>query len=373
MPNRNTWICSAHFISGAKSDDPLSPSYVPTVFSYVESPVKRKAAQDLARYERGTVAKKRKEEYSFRQLQETAKAHEAQGDCSLAEDANLEVQGSPLDSENKDGTAEVEGGTVDVATMTDTSGEDIAKLQEACQLRREENSLLKTSCGASLTKESLQNDDAKVKFYTGLQSFATLMAIFRYVSAPVMPGPRTTLTTFQQFLMVLIKLRLNLVDQDIAYRFGVHQSTVSRNFRKWIDIMYTRLRRLIIWPEREQLLETMPMDFRKNFKRCVIIIDCFEVFCERPSNLKARSQLWSNHHNTVKFLIGISPQGVVSFISEGWGGRVSDVQLTEECGLLRRLLPGDVVLADRGFTIQESVGMFCAEVKTPPFTRGKYN
>ena len=47
---------------------------------------------------------------------------------------------------------------------------------------------------------------------------------------------------------------------------------------------------------------------------------------------------------------------------------MSDVQLTEECELQRRLLPGDVVLADRGFTIQESVGMFCAEVKTPPFT-----
>ena len=329
-------------------------------------------AQDLARYERGTVAQKRKGEYSFRQLQETAKAHEEQGDCSLAEDASLEVQNSPLDPENKDGTAEVEGGTVDVATMTDTSGEDMAKLQEACQLQREENTLLKTPCGASLTKESLQNDDAKVKFYTGLQSFATLMAIFRYVSVPVMSGPRTTLTTF---LMVLIKLHLNLVDQDIAYRFGVHQSTVSRNFRKWIDIMYARLRCLIIWPEREQLLETMPMDFRKNFKRCVIIIDCFEVFCERPSNLKARSQLWPNykHHNTIKFLIGISPQGGVSFISEEWGGRVSDVQLTEECGLLRRLLPGDVVLADRGFTIQESAGMFCAEVKTPPFTRGKNN
>ena len=60
MPNRNSWICSAYFISGAKSDDPLSPSYVSTVFSYVESLVKRKGAQDLARYERGTASKKRK-------------------------------------------------------------------------------------------------------------------------------------------------------------------------------------------------------------------------------------------------------------------------------------------------------------------------
>jgi len=40
-------------------------------------------------------------------------------------------------------------------------------------------------------------------------------------------------------------------------------------------------------------------------------------------------------------------------------------------GLLQHLLPGDVVLADRGFTIEESVGLLCAVVKHPPFTRGK--
>ena len=67
----------------------------------------------------------------------------------LTEDTSLEVQNSPLDPENKDGTAEVEGATVNVATMTESSGKDIAKLQEVCQLWREENSLLKASCGSS--------------------------------------------------------------------------------------------------------------------------------------------------------------------------------------------------------------------------------
>jgi len=49
---------------------------------------------------------------------------------------------------------------------------------------------------------------------------------------------------------------------------------------------------------------------------------------------------------------------------------VSDIHLTENSGLLHHLLPGDVVLADRGFIIEESVGLLCAEVKHP-FTRGK--
>ncbi len=73
----------------------------------------------------------------------------------------------------------------------------------------------------------------------------------------------------------------------------------------------------------------MPMAFRKNFPSCVVIIDCFEIFLDRPTSLLARTQTYSayKHQNTVKYLIGITPQGTVSFISNGWGGRTSDKHL----------------------------------------------
>ena len=215
------------------------------------------------------------------------------------------------------------------------------------------------------------NGDA-IKFYTGLPSYSLLKTVFDFVS-PLDKHHNSALPLFQQFLMTLVKLRLNLCDQDLAYRFGVSQSTVSRNFRKWIDIMYIRLKPTIQWPSREAVTKTMPVEFRRDFKNCICIIDCFEVFCERPSDLMARAQTFSNykHHNTVKFLIAITPQGVISFVSKGWGGRVSDKHLTENCGILNFLQPGDVILADRGFTVQDSVGLCCAEVKMPPFTRGK--
>ena len=61
----------------------------------------------------------------------------------------------------------------------------------------------------------------------------------------------------------------------------------------------------------------------------------------------------------------------MSFLSKGWGGRVTDKHMTENCDLLNKLLPGDIVLADRRFDIQDSVGLHCAEVKIPAFTRGK--
>ena len=51
----------------------------------------------------------------------------------------------------------------------------------------------------------------------------------------------------------------------------------------------------------------------------------------------------------IKFLMVITPQGAISFLfSKGWGGRVTDKHVTEHCGFLSYILPGDVVLADRG-------------------------
>ena len=77
------------------------------------------------------------------------------------------------------------------------------------------------------------------------------------------------------------------------------------------------------------------------------------------------------HHNTVKFLIAITPQGSVCFISDGWGGRVSDKHITENSQFLKYLLPGDTILADRGFDIKDSLGLYSATVKMPAFTKGK--
>lgn len=66
-------------------------------------------------------------------------------------------------------------------------------------------------------------------------------------------------------------------------------------------------------------------------------------------------------------MIEITPQASISFISKAWGGRTSDKYLTEHC----KLLPGDLVLADRGFTIHEGIIFKRAELAIPAFTKGK--
>ena len=132
-----------------------------------------------------------------------------------------------------------------------------------------------------------------------------------------------------------MKLRLNCDEQDLAYRFGVSQSTVSRLFNRWIVIMAQWLSLLIYWPSRDEVTKSMPQTLKKFYGRCICILDCTEIFIERPTDLVARSQTWSNykHHNTIKVLIGITPQGTVFFLSKAWGGRASDKFITEQCGI----------------------------------------
>ena len=69
-------------------------------------------------------------------------------------------------------------------------------------------------------------------------------------------------------------------------------------------------------------------------------------------------------------MISITPQGIISFVSSGWGGRVSDKYIVENSRYLRNLLPGDVVLADRGFDVADSVALQGATLDIPAFTRG---
>ena len=389
-PTKNSWLCSEHFISGKKSEEPLCPDFVPSVFKFIASPVKRKQKRSLETYER----RKRRRLFPPSTSQSTLASSEilATADAYDPPVSTAWSSGPNFIPPDYPATTTLEERPLltacEVAALQRSNNQlqdETSKLRTENEELADSNVLLRRQLAESekenkqlhsssvLSEESLAHDDHGVKLYTGLPSYAVLMVVFEFVACDVPDHHRSKLSRFKQFLLVLMKLRLNLTDGDLARRFGVSQSTVSKLTIKWINIMYVRLKPLVLWPDREDLQKTMPKECATYFKNCVCIIDCFEVFCERPSGLMARAQTFSNykHHNAVKFLIGITPQGVISFISKGWGGRTSDKYLTEHCDILKNLVPGDQLMADRGFTIHESVGSYGAELVIPPFTRGK--
>eukprot|EP00064_Thunnus_orientalis_P006289 superscaffoldBa00000650_g6305 len=72
-------------------------------------------------------------------------------------------------------------------------------------------------------------------------------------------------------------------------------------------------------------------------------------------SLDTQSHLYSQYkgRTTLKVLIGVAPNGVITFTSDLYGGSASDKAITADCGLLQHLQPGDMVMADKGFTIRD--------------------
>ena len=176
----------------------------------------------------------------------------------------------------------------------------------------------------------IQGNDTMTKFFTGLPTWAVFLHLFCFLSPHLTSS--TGLYLEDELLLVLVRLRLGLFIRDIAIQFKISPSMVSRTFQKWLDVMYARLTFLIAWPDREINRRNMPPIFKELYPNCRCIIDCSEIFIETPKNFDARSKTYSNYkkHNTVKFLIGITPCGTISFLSQCWGGRVSDKNLTQE-------------------------------------------
>ncbi len=171
-------------------------------------------------------------------------------------------------------------------------------------------------------EQFLKDDNVKVKYYTGLPHFEVVMGVLACVG-PYLPQTSRVLSPFQMLFLTLIRLRLNLPIQHIAHLFHVDRKTVSKTFSDTINVLHVRISPLINWPGRDALSATLPHKYVEAFgKRVAVILDCFEIFTQRPSNLKAQAQSYSHykHNTTMKYLIGITPQGSISFISKGWGG-----------------------------------------------------
>ena len=128
-------------------------------------------------------------------------------------------------------------------------------------------------------------------------------------------------------------------------------------------------------PVIDQVWGTMPSCFKEKFPTTYAIIDGSEVFIERPSDLHMQSSTWSQykHHNTVKVLVGCTPNGAICYISQVYVGSISDVELTRASGFLEALKdkPGVAIMADRGFTIKDMLGELNIELNMPPFLDGR--
>ena len=100
-----------------------------------------------------------------------------------------------------------------------------------------------------LTIEDIEKDDQKLLFYTGIPNSATYNALFdeiqedatrqtaRYGASTEKGRPRH-LRLVDEFFMVLMRLRLGLLLEDLADRFNTGTSICAMICNRWVDFLY---------------------------------------------------------------------------------------------------------------------------------------
>ena len=145
-------------------------------------------------------------------------------------------------------------------------------LQEKANLKKETLQLRYLMEHSCFNINEFKDNPEDISFFTGFSDYQTMMLCYDIIKNPaknlsygvherkVFDAQSNSselrrpwkLTTFQEFLLELMKLRLGLFDRDLAHRFRVPLTSVSVIFRTWIWFFRTELQCLIFAHHQEK-------------------------------------------------------------------------------------------------------------------------
>ncbi|XP_050704605.1 uncharacterized protein LOC126990093 [Eriocheir sinensis] len=221
------------------------------------------------------------------------------------------------------------------------------------------------------TRGRILASDKSVQRYTGLPNKSVLISIYQTIKKRAKTinywkGPKSIkenlkkgargrkkiLDTFDEYLITLVYIRQGFPGWFLGDLFAVSQASVSCITNTWINVLYEVLQPWLLWPSAQQVRDNLPDWYPVKYADTRVILDCTEIYINKPANCSAQAMTYSmyKHHNTAKVLVGITPTGIITFVSTPYGGNTSDRHIAE-VELIDKIEPGDAVMVDRGFNI----------------------
>ena len=387
--NEWTYICSKHFVGGAGPTD-LYPDPIPAIQVGSLSPAVAKKARKSRIKDHSSPSSSSshftfEHDYCSLPSSVTNDVDFIVGvvDASIGPDVDMDISSdddilvTPIlaDATVQVGTTSCDMGTQSTPTKVDAC----TQTDEECDawMRR------------SLFMENITISDKTCMFWTGVMTLSTLNFIFEWVSPcaeqmtlwmgkkrhnerPCKPRKRI-LSLFEEFVLVLVRIRRGLDTEVLATLMGISQAHVCKIFISWVNLLHKCFLPLLEWPTADIVSHNMPKSFRKHFPSTRVIIDCSELFVQTPRALHAQRTTWSSYksHNTFKFLLGIAPSGQITFLSKLFCGSISDREIVIKSQFLELIERNDNVMADRGFNIRDLLLRKHAFLNIPAFSDGK--
>lgn len=376
-PPKDSRVCSKHFVDS----QPTSENPLPTLqmgYDGAEKRVKRMIQFESTRH--------RPSKKKFYVQVISSDCAEAAGGPRPFEDPEMETLSN--EPESMPWIFTILTVLVCLFMFVQKQNDKIVQLKAEVQMLRQKVAKLKNT----LYAEVILKTDEDVVFFTGLQSKSVFNKLHSFIAPYVNRrwtgvvsmvrnvrifknksrfGPERKMTSKSEFLMTFMKLRLGLLNKDLAKRFDISETLCSRIFFAWLRASCAVLKSLIYMPDEESLIASKPERFRK-LPDLHSIIDCTEIFIETPKDLYLQSATWSDykHHNTLKVLIACTPNSSINFVSKAYLGRVSDKALTLDCGYLDQLPVNCMLMADKGFNIADDCATRHITLYVPPGKRG---
>ncbi|XP_064483121.1 uncharacterized protein LOC135395967 [Ornithodoros turicata] len=206
----------------------------------------------------------------------------------------------------------------DVEREQKATKEALFRVSRELELAKETSAKLEKKVGRQFSIDRFKHSEDDMRFYTGLPSYAVFKAVLNYLNPAQQP----------------------------------------------------------LWMSKERVQEEMPPEIKETYSSTRVILDAAEIKCHAASSLALQSATFSTYKsaNTFKGLVGISPDGTVTFVSNLFPGSISDKECMRQSGFLT--LPfddGDVVMADKGFIIQDMLNEINVGLNTPPCLRGHFS
>ncbi|CAN7994643.1 unnamed protein product [Ixodes pacificus] len=175
----------------------------------------------------------------------------------------------------------------------------------------------------------------------------------------------------ERLVLCMMKMKHNTSTTFLSKLLGCTVTKCTDVLVKLIPILGKVLSSVVVLPSKSETLMNVPTSLDK-YQNVRLVLDCTEVPVAQPKCLKCALRMFSFYKKgfTCKYMVSVTPGGLIAHISAGYGGRASDKHIFEESGVVDLLLPViDNVMVDRGFLIDQICEDRLIKVIRPPFKK----
>ena len=161
----------------------------------------------------------------------------------------------------------------------------------------------------------------------------------------VSPQPLETAELF----LFLTYLSTGCTQRELAHRLKILRATVSRIMVTLANFLYSLLGSVCFWKSPAAVKANLPPEFSA-YSDTQVILDCMELRCQTPSSLVLQIEVFSHYrsHCTFKAMVGMSPDGALTFISPLFEDPMRDKEVFRQSGIKNLLTHNTAIMVEWG-------------------------